>query len=313
MEIVMRHAIRTVALVVALLSSAVAQAQLFRAYLAPGGSDANPCTLAAPCRLLPAALTAVVSGGEIWMLDSANYNTGTVTVPKSVTILAVPGAVGSIVVTGGGPGILVAATGMRVVLRNLVIAPLAGAAPGTNGVNMTGNSFLHVDKSTIANTPGAGVRATAGDVMVTDSTIQGTFEYGVWVTNDVNATVASSRLLYNTTGGVLANTTVVAGALVDVSDCVISGGANGAAAQVAGSGTAVVSVTRSTISQMGNAIAANATSPGVAEVNIGSSMVVRNTSAWEQVGTGSAIMSLGNNQFRQNGAGFGTKSAFAGQ
>ena len=35
------------------------------------------------------------------MLDSANYNTGPVNVTKSVTILAVPGALGSVVATGG--------------------------------------------------------------------------------------------------------------------------------------------------------------------------------------------------------------------
>jgi len=49
-----------------------AHAQLFRAYLAIGGSDSNPGTLPAPCRLLPAALNAVADGGEVWMLDSAN-------------------------------------------------------------------------------------------------------------------------------------------------------------------------------------------------------------------------------------------------
>jgi hypothetical protein len=35
----------------------------------------QPVHAAAPCRLLPAALAAVASGGEVWMLDSANYNT----------------------------------------------------------------------------------------------------------------------------------------------------------------------------------------------------------------------------------------------
>ena len=80
-----------------LFAPAATHAQLFRAYLAPDGLDTNPCTLAAPCRLLPAALAAVASGGEIWMLDTANYNTATVTIGKSVSILAVPGAVGSVV------------------------------------------------------------------------------------------------------------------------------------------------------------------------------------------------------------------------
>jgi hypothetical protein len=46
---------------------------------------------------MPAALAAVADGGQIWMLDSANYNTSPVVIAKSVSILAVPGAVGSLV------------------------------------------------------------------------------------------------------------------------------------------------------------------------------------------------------------------------
>jgi len=88
---------RRLALVAALWVCSIAHAQLFRAYLASDGNDGNPCTLYAPCRLLPAALNAVADGGEIWMLDSANYNTSTVVISKSVSILAVPGVVGSVV------------------------------------------------------------------------------------------------------------------------------------------------------------------------------------------------------------------------
>ena len=90
------------ALAATLLLSVTAQAQIFRAYLSSEGLDTNACTLPAPCRLLPAALTAVANGGEIWMLDSANYNTGQVNIAKSVTILAVPGALGSVVECVGG-------------------------------------------------------------------------------------------------------------------------------------------------------------------------------------------------------------------
>src|SRR5258706_4304709 len=77
-----------------------ASAGLFRTYLSVNGSDANACTLPSPCRLLPAALAAVNDGGEIWMLDSANFNTTTVSITKSVTILAVPGALGGVVANG---------------------------------------------------------------------------------------------------------------------------------------------------------------------------------------------------------------------
>ena len=80
------------ALAFTIFLAATAQAQSFRAYLASTGSDAHPCTLHFPCRLLPAALAVVANGGEIWMLDSANYNTGPVSITKSVTIQAVPGA-----------------------------------------------------------------------------------------------------------------------------------------------------------------------------------------------------------------------------
>ena len=123
-----------------------AHAGLFRAYLAANGSDINPCTVSAPCRLLPAALNAVNDAGEIWILDSANYNTATVTIAKSVTILAIPGAVGSFVSTGSGAALTInAATPAKVLLRNLVIVPYG--TPGS-GVEFVGGSNLTVDHCT---------------------------------------------------------------------------------------------------------------------------------------------------------------------
>ena len=142
-------------LVATLLLSVSANAQLFRAYLATTGNDANPCTLPAPCRLLPAALTAVANGGEIWILDSANYNTGPVNIAKSVTILAVPGVVGSVVAAGGN-AINIGTAGVSVSLRNLVIAPLAGGG-GTGGINMTAGAALTVENCFIANLPQSGL------------------------------------------------------------------------------------------------------------------------------------------------------------
>jgi 3-oxoacyl-[acyl-carrier protein] reductase len=122
--------LRPVLLVAALASSAVAQAQIFRAYLASDGSDSNPCTLPAPCRLLPAALAAVA---EQWRdLDArlANYNVSTVDITKSVTLLAIPARFGS-VVDSGGPAVSIATVGVRSRLRNLVVVPLPGAAAPT--------------------------------------------------------------------------------------------------------------------------------------------------------------------------------------
>jgi hypothetical protein len=70
--------------------SATAHAQLFRAYLAPSGVDSNPCTLAAPCRLLPAALAAVAAEARSGCSTRPTTNTAPVAIAKSVTILAVP-------------------------------------------------------------------------------------------------------------------------------------------------------------------------------------------------------------------------------
>src|SRR6516162_7748613 len=127
----MKNLIACIAAGAAILIGAPADAAgVFRAYLSSKGNDANPCSVTAPCRLVPAALLAVADGGEIWMLDSANYNTATVIVSKSVTILAIPGAVGSFVSTGGGPAITVPIAGKALTLRNVMVVPLPGGGGG---------------------------------------------------------------------------------------------------------------------------------------------------------------------------------------
>ena len=114
----------------ALMASGGAHA-LFRAYLLANGNDANPCTVTQPCRLLPAALAVVDPNGEIWMVDSANFNTLPVLITKSVTILSVPGELGS-VVGNGGHAIEISTAGVEVTLQNLNIRHLSGS--GFHGV-----------------------------------------------------------------------------------------------------------------------------------------------------------------------------------
>ena len=144
-----------------------AHAQMFRAYLASYGADTNPCTVAAPCRLLPAGLSAVSDGGEIWILDSANYNAGAVDIGKNVTILAVPGAVGSFVAVAGGPALAIT-TNVNVHLRNIVIANNA-ANPGTDGIQV-GFGKLDVEGSVLSAAQAA-IRITSGFLSVHDTVI----------------------------------------------------------------------------------------------------------------------------------------------
>ena len=188
--------------------SASAHAQLFRAYVSKDGNDANPCTLQQPCRLLPAALAAMADGGEIWMLDSANFNTTTVEIMKSVSILAVPGAVGS-VVANNATAISIAAAGLKVSLRNIVVVPLPGTSGATvHGVSMTAASALTVEKSLFSGLPGNAVYATgAGRVHIVDTTMKDGSSYAVELANGISGQISGSRILGNAAGGILASVT----------------------------------------------------------------------------------------------------------
>ena len=220
-----RTALRAMfAFTLGLFLSAAAHAQLFRTYIAPDGNDGNPCTLAAPCRLLPAALATVIDGGEIWMLGSANYNTSPVSIAKSVTILAVPGTLGSVVALGGN-AINIATAGVKVSLRNLVIVPFVGGG-GVNGVNMTAGASLTVENCLIANLPGSGIIATGiMNVLVTDSTVRGNGTYGLHVMDGARATVTRTTLSRNNSYGILVRGSIASTTTADIADSTMS--ANG--------------------------------------------------------------------------------------
>ena len=296
----------TFAFVVTLLLSATAQAQLFRAYLAPTGSDANPCTLPAPCRLLPAALAAVADGGEIWMLDSANYNTATVTIGKSVSILAVPGAVGSVVATGGN-AIDIAAAGLKVALRNLVIVPLP-ASGATNGITMTGASALTIEDSLIANLPGNGVYVFGtGTVRIANTTLRNIGNYAVLARDGASVSISGTKMLGNVGGSVRAYSTTAATTAAIVSDSIISGVLYGVFANATvASASARVFVTRCTIEGSFYALDSETSGVGSALVTVSGSMITNSTYGWFQNGSGAVVKSLGNNHIQDNSSTVGT-------
>jgi len=290
-----RNAIASaIALLATLLISTAAHAQLFRAYLAIDGSDANPCTLPAPCRLLPAALAAVADGGEIWMLDSANYNTATVNITKSVKILAVPGAVGSVLATGG-PAISIATAGVSVSLRNLVIAPLPGGG-STYGILMTAGDSLTVEGSLLSGLPSTAILVTAAaSVKVVDTTIREA-DWGIDVRNGARATV--TRCVTSVTNwavyayGSTAGTTTT----MSVSDSTLEGGSVGAAAQsINATATVKVSVSNSQVNGNSTNLYAYSTAGGTATL-VASNNTVTNGMAHgiRANGTGAKVWAAGN-------------------
>jgi hypothetical protein len=217
-------ALRTLArplLAAMMVAPAVASAQAFRTYVASHGTDGPTCSISAPCRLLPAALAAVADGGEVWMLDSANYNTGMVQITKSVTILAVPGALGSVVATSV-PAIQIATPGVEATLRNLVVVPLPGAT--AVGLSMYQGAVLTVQDCTFADLPTAAIYAENGMVVrVMDSTFRGN-GYGLGLKNGVRATVTGSNFSGNGGSGIdILGISVDAPTLVDVADSTLDG------------------------------------------------------------------------------------------
>jgi hypothetical protein len=294
------------------LMSVPAGAQVFRAYVSSTGSDSNPCSVAAPCRLLPAALSAVASGGEIWILDSANYNTSTVNINKSVTILAVPGVVGSIVAAGSSDAILIGTAGVNVVLRNLVIIPALG--PGASGIHVTADSTLSVEGCQIYGLAGNGIHVQAqAQARVVDSTIRGNAN-GIVAENLATIDVAHTKLLGHVSHGALASGAAIGFTSVRLFDVVLADNAVGARASSAvANARAVVQANRVTAS--GNTsygFASEATGSGITVVSLGNSASQSNGTGLLQSGTNATFRSIGDNLVSDNGINvIGTIAALA--
>ena len=282
-----------------LLLSPMTQAQLFRAYLASYGNDANPCTVVAPCRLVPAALNAVASGGEIWMLDSANFNTGTVDINKSVSILAIPGQVGSIVAVANGPAITIQTAGVVVTLRNLTIANNA-VNPGTMGIHMTNGNSLTVEQCVFQGLPQQGIDAGGNPVVVyvKDSEFRGGGHVAIEGEDGAIMDVVRTKMTDNVFGGVLARPATGTGVTqITVTDSDVSGRSVGSsgigldAFAAATGGIAKIFATRVSISNV--SIGLFTPGAGSSSIEVGSSMIVRNNSNFGVAG--GVIRSLGNN------------------
>ncbi len=296
-----RSLLKLLAVCAAVCLAPAANAQLFRTYLKSTGSDANPCTAQQPCRLLPAALSAVASGGEIWILDSANFNNATVNVNKSVTVLAIPGATGSVVATGGTPAISIATAGVQVALRNLVIVPFGS---GTSGITMTAGNSLSVERCQIFGlTAGSAIHvSTAARVKVTDSILRGN-NHGVLAENAASVDVANSKIVGNLSHGVFVNAITIGTTTVTVSDSVVSDNVVGAQAFANTSGaTARLYVNRLTVAtNTGQGLASVASGSGVALLSVGDTAIDRNGTGILQSGAGSKVNTLGTNYIGING------------
>ncbi len=298
-----------------LMASGSAHA-LFRAYLSISGNDANPCTLQAPCRLLPAALAAADADGEVWMLDSGNYNTGPVAITKSVTILAVPGELGS-VVGNGGNAIEIATAGVEVTLQNLNIRYLSGS--GTYGVyvyNAKQVSMINCNVFGFLPGGGVGIAVTSGPnqprVNVVRSVVRNN-GHGIFASGGSRVTVSKTQVLGNEGYGIAAYADLGV-ATVHVSDTVSSGNVWGYA--VIGSTGAIAArmfVTRSAATENSDAgfLMSNGTTGYLV---VGGSLATNNGRGFYNNGDAGTFQSRGDNTLTANPSGnvTGTVTLHAG-
>jgi hypothetical protein len=290
----------------------VRAAALFRAYLSAHGNDANPCTLQRPCRLLPQALLAIANGGEIWILDSANYNVAPVGITHSVTILAIPGVVGSIVASGGD-AIDIHTAGVTVTLRNLV---LLNAGGGADGVHFTQGSELTIEGCEIYGMGGSGISASATNarIAVTDTVVRDNAAYGVSLAGSVKAALDSVHLLNNAlsglfvggnadamlgnsvaadngTFGVTVQATAGATTRAVVQESVLRANTGGGLEGFADGGDfAQISVNRTSISDNGTGVAASTNAGGSVIVVLDRDVVTGNTTGVKVSGSGSGVV-----------------------
>jgi parallel beta-helix repeat protein len=323
-----RTKLARVAAAILLLSVALPAHALFRTYVASTGSDVNPCTIAAPCRLLPAALGEVDSGGEIWMLDPANYNTGKVTITKSVSILAMPGTIGSVVANGdhaieinGNPLFAIS-----VALRNLNVRNLSGN--NNSGVRITSASRVVIEDCEIHGVDdGIYNGSNAADLVVKNTTIRdmtsnGIFvdsvamavidrttvigkvsTIGIWVRGGSHATISNSTVAGHGSIGIWvygSNNTTVA----SIADCHVTGNRDGIAVYGWTSGeSSRAAITRTVINASDTRGILVNVNGGIATVDLDQSSITNtNGSGVEISGSGIAIVRTAqNNRFFQNG------------
>jgi len=141
--------------VVGLALTAVKAAQAGNGYsfLSTHGSDANPCTFAAPCRSFAAAMAATNPNGGIMILDVGGY--GSLTIDKGINIVNASGGEAGISFTGTGIGVTVTAgVNDAVNLRGLTID---GVGLGTVGIEFNSGKSLTLEDCVIRRVANDGI------------------------------------------------------------------------------------------------------------------------------------------------------------
>jgi hypothetical protein len=195
-----------------------------RVFVSGSGSDANPCSLGAPCRSFQQAHNTVLAGGEIVALDAAGY--GPLNISKAVTVTAIGieasitsnSATGAAISISAGPSDTVTIRGLTIIAgtlandgvdvnsaKSVTITDTSITGFPVQGVNITPSASLDVELSgvTANNNTHHGLQlfpsgSGAVTALVTQSSFNGNGLDGVFVTG-VNSTGTIKATLSLTT------------------------------------------------------------------------------------------------------------------
>jgi hypothetical protein len=286
------------AITASLLGLDITAAHAQRVFVAAQGSDANPCTFAAPCRTFQRAHNVVAAGGEIDVLDPAGY--GAVIITKAVSIQG-HGFSGVSVASGGTAITINAGATDMINLSGLIIE---GAGVGQNGILVNSAKAVTLENCVIRNLTNNGIQfiptvGSSSSLTVSDTYIASNGDNGIVIQPSsgafANANITRVEAVYNGGHG-LAFVNFGAGLNVAVADSVASSNTVGVLVSAPNIFSARVMAFRSIIANNTTGVQAEGTS---AQVLIGQSMISGNTSGWITV-NGGTVASYGDNKIDLN-------------
>lgn len=165
------------ALLVCGLSTAPAAALANRTFVSGMGADSGSCGLTAPCRTFAFALSQTGAGGEIDVLDPADY--GPVNITKSISIINDGAGVAAIGSSAENAITINAGASDSIHLRGLTIIGLGGLS---SGIRFISGGYLAIENCVIRNFLNSGINispTTSSSFSVSDTIVSNFGKFGI--------------------------------------------------------------------------------------------------------------------------------------